>query len=275
MIKTTNSDIKAIVADILSASLDIFADHKISIYLMGSLSRGGFSETCSDIDIGIVFDSTGSGIQLSINDMISNIQMKHPNIENIISIFWGSVDSINGYSRDGRYPPFDRLDLIKSATLLYGCDIRDDLLLPSQEELEVSCAEFALQYLSKPNSLDMFQDSAYLVNQGTAALTKAILYPPRFIYLAAADEISTNQASAAYYLATFSGDDSILVEKGYQWRMEGRADDFDSTVSLLDKGLFELYNRFLIIYINKMILYKKAEIAEKLKTLQDKIISLN
>ena len=57
--------------------------------------------------------------------------------------------------------------------------------------------------------------------------------------------------------------------------MKGQADDIDSTVSLLDKGLFELYNRFLIIYINKMMIYKEIEIAEKLKTLQDKIISLN
>lgn len=271
MIKTNNSDIKAIVADILTTSLDVFCVDKITLYLMGSLSRGGFSETCSDIDIGIVFDSIEPDIQLSISDMISSIQMKYPSIENKISIFWGSIDSINGQSKDGRYPPFDRLDLIKSATLLYGNDIRDCLLLPSQEELEVSCAEFALQYLNQSNRFDMFQDAAALVKQGTPAITKAILYPTRFIYLAVSGDISTNHASATYYLATFSGNDSILVEKGYQWRMEGRADNFYSTVSLLDKGLFDLYNQFLIIYINKMTLYKKTEIANNLTTLHEKI----
>jgi len=62
-----------------------------------------------------------------IKQIQSNAVKKHSTIENSVSIFWGSITSINGLDDGGRYPPFDRLDLIEHALLLTGEDVRAEL----------------------------------------------------------------------------------------------------------------------------------------------------
>lgn len=66
---------------------------------MGSLARGGFSEAASDIDIGIVLQGPlQPDDQAQIDEVLSTSVTQYPNIKNNVSIFWGSVESINGAS---------------------------------------------------------------------------------------------------------------------------------------------------------------------------------
>jgi hypothetical protein len=260
-----------LLSDFISIADDILGEHRLAIYLMGSLARGGFSESVSDIDLGIIVYKIDSTTETYIADIVSLVKQKHPTINNKISVFWGTIDSINKSSDSGRYPPFDRLDLIDHAQLIKGKEIRNQLIKPSQIELEMGCCEFALQYLSSPARLAMFNHGSSLLNQGTTPLTKAILFPARFIYLARSNQLSTNEASAQYYVNNFSGNDALLVEKGYEWRMGNMPESQDQIITLIDNGILSLYNNFLDIYITKQYFYNNTELAKKLVYLKRKI----
>lgn len=260
-----------LLTDMSQFTDEILGEHCLAIYLMGSLARGGFSHRVSDIDIGIIVDNINSNTSTHIDDIVFRSKENHPEIHNRISVFWGTIESINESSEHSRYPPFDRLDLIDYAHLIKGREIRHQLIKPNQKELEISCAEFAIQYLESPDKLAMFKDGLFILNQGITSLTKAILFPARFIYLAQTNQFSTNEVSANYYENTFSGDDALLVKKGYQWRMNGILEDREQVVSLINNGISPLYSNFFDIYIEKFNSYNEIVLAQRLMSLKRKI----
>lgn len=263
--KTDNQEIKLLVNNVALVAQDIFKNRCIAIYLMGSLARGGFSEVASDIDIGIILDSPlQEDDQSNIDKSRSIARNKSPEIKNSVSIFWGSLDSINGIIDAGRYPPFDRLDLIDHALLLTGTDIRSELIKPDKKELEISGAEFALNSLGYKERIKEFFDCARITQKGTVYVTKTILFPARFIYLERIGEIAGNEISCQYYIDNFSGDDAKLVRYGYQWRLHSLPEDSSLVTEQLNKGLIELYHNFIEIYIERMRLYGERSLTTNL-----------
>ena len=136
--KTNNSEIKSLVNFIVASAKDVFNKHDISLYIMGSLARGGFSEISSDIDLGIIFNGSLNDVSVRINRILFTTRKNYPSVKNNISIFWGSIDSLNGVIVAGRYPPFDRLDLIEHGLLLCGTDVKGMLVRPTKKELEIA-----------------------------------------------------------------------------------------------------------------------------------------
>ena len=182
---------------------------------MGSLARGGFSEAASDIDIGIILNGMPRKDDSSIIKKIqAHSKNNYPHIKNHVSIFWGSIESINGVIDAGRYPPFDRLDLIDHAELIYGTDVRHKLAKPTQKELVIASAAFAVDYLGSRERVNEFLTGALIANKGTVYVTKTILFPTRFIYLERTGEVAGNEVSHRYYLDNFIGDDAELVRSG-------------------------------------------------------------
>lgn len=264
-------DYQDLLTDVCKFSNAILGEHCLAIYLMGSLARGGFSARVSDIDIGVVLNKITPDTAVKIEKIITLTKEKNPLIKNRISVFWGTVHSINSSSKESRYPPFDRLDLIDHAKLIQGSEVRQKLIKPNQKELKISCAEFAIQYLESSDRLAMFNDGLLILNQGATSLTKAILFPARFIYLAKTNQFSTNEASAQYYKNTFSGDDALLVKKCYQWRMNGIKEDKVQVNTLINKGIKNLYNNFLDIYIEILTDYNETELLRRLVSIKNKI----
>ena len=165
--KTTNIKIIQLVNEIASTTCFTFGDRCTAVYVMGSLARGDFSESASDIDIGIVLKDPLLDSDLQFIEQIeTDALQKHHAVKNQVSIFWGSIDSLNGIHDFGRYPPFDRLDLIDHALLLAGEDVRAKLLKPSKQELMIAGAEFALDYLGSKESIDEFFDYESFVRKG-------------------------------------------------------------------------------------------------------------
>ena len=232
---------------------------------MGSLARGGFSENASDIDLGLILDDQlRNGDELCIEQIQAKAIEKHPKVKNPVSIFWGSIASINGETEAGRYPPFDRLDLIDHAQLLSGKDIRNELKRPSKKELEIAGAEFALGYLGNKDKIEAFFNSEYIVRKGSAYASKTVLFPARFIYLARTGKIAGNDVSYRYYIDHFDGSDAELVKHGYQWRFDSFPDDVSQVVKLLDKGLRKLYQNFIDIYARQMSLHGEEALRKSL-----------
>jgi Nucleotidyltransferase domain len=275
-VKTENQNIKSLVNDISIAAQESFGDRCTAVYIMGSLARGGFSEIASDIDIGIILSSAPQeGDSTTINAMQAAAIENHSAVKNNVSIFWGSIESINGVVDAGRYPPFDRLDLIDHALLLSGTDIREKLVKPTKKELEIASAEFSLSYLGNKERIHEFLNCELISNKGVVYCTKTILFPARFIYLEKTGKIAGNDVSYQYYIDNFSGSDADLVSSGYQWRLSSLPQDLNLVTKLLNRGLTELYRKFIDIYVARMDLYEEHELKAKLIEWRQNITTLS
>lgn len=262
--KTNNSEIKSLVNHITVSAKDIFNKHKVSVYIMGSLARGGFSEIASDIDLGIILKGSLDGAGEKIKNVLSATHKNFPSVKNNISIFWGSIESINGVIEAGRYPPFDRLDLIDHALLLSGQDVRKMLTRPTRKELEIASSTFSLSYLASKERIEEFHNCLCIAEKGVVYTTKTILFPARFIYLERTGEIAGNKESFRYYMDNFKGPDAELIKYGYHWRLNSLPEDLNIVSDYLKKGLALLYIKYINIYIQRMEQYKEKTIINEL-----------
>ena len=272
--KTSNQEIISLINDITVSAEEMLGNRCMSVYIMGSLARGGFSEVASDIDLGLILSGPLQDDDLStIEEIQTNIVKNYPQINNNVSIFWGTIGSINGAVDAGRYPPFDRLDLIDHALLLSGLEVRDQLIKPTNKELEIASAEFSIDYLGNNERINEFLNCELITNKGTVYVTKTILFPARFIYLAKTSEIAGNDVSYKYYIDNFSGSDAELVDSGYQWRLNSLPENLDSVNRKIEKGLIKLYHNFIDIYVARMDLYGQFELKSKLMQWKKNITS--
>tara|TARA_Y100001960_G_scaffold15479_1_gene14038 strand:+ start:1008 stop:1826 length:819 start_codon:yes stop_codon:yes gene_type:complete len=262
--KTNNIEILAVINFLTLSINKSFISDNASIYIMGSLARGGFSDIASDIDVGIVLKGSLSDVKEKIKIILSETKKKFPSVKNNISIFWGSIDSINGQIEAGRYPPFDRLDLIDHALLLSGQDIRAQLMRPSKKELEIASSMFSISYLATKERIKEFYNCLCIAEKGVVYTTKTILFPARFIYLERTGEIAGNKESSRYYQDNFKGPSSKLIQHGYHWRINDLPKDLGIVSDYLRKGLRELYINYINIYIQSMEKYKEIEIRDEL-----------
>ena len=263
--ETKSAEIISLVNSAKQILIDTFDDRCIAIYIMGSLARGGFSERVSDIDIGIIL---AGDLETQDGDRIDNIQKsvmeKHSLVCNRLSIFWGSVDSLNGAASTGRYPPFDRLDLIDHGLILAGTDIRDKLVRPSHKELEIASAKFALGFLGDQTRINDLRNPSQIVEKGVLYVTKFVLFPPRFIYLAETGHVAGNEESVKFYAVRYNGMDAELVRCAFAWRMNGLPDNLSKVSEALSSGLGNLYCRFIDTYIERMRPYQEDELESRL-----------
>ena len=262
--KTDNSEIKSLVNLIVESTQNLFREEGVSIYVMGSLARGGFSALASDIDIGIVLNGSLYNAGEKIKKILSISRKTFPSVKNNISIFWGSVESLNGVIEGGRYPPFDRLDLIDHALLLSGQDVRQMLVRPTRKELEIASSIFSISYLANPERIEEFNNCRQIVDKGVVYTTKTILFPTRFIYLQRTGEISGNAESSQYYINNFKGPDAELVAQGYNWRVNSLPSDLNKVTIYLKEGLSSLYINYINIYVQRMEYYNENIIRDKL-----------
>ena len=273
--ETQSAEIISLVNSAKQILIDIFDDRCTAFYIMGSLARGGFSERVSDIDIGIIL---AGNLETQDGDRIDNIQKsvmeKHPLVSNHLSIFWGTVDSLNGADSTDRYPPFDRLDLIDHGLLLAGTDIRDKLVRPSRKELEIASAKFALGFLGDQTRINDLRDPSLIVEKGVLYVTKIVLFPPRFIYLAETGHVAGNEESVKFYATSYNGMDAELVRCAFAWRMNGLPDNLSKVSEALSSGLVNLYCRFIDTYIERLRTYQEDKLETRLTEWKSKISDL-
>ncbi len=262
--KTNNSEIKSLVNHIVVFAQDTFKENEVSVYVMGSLARGGFSDIASDIDLGIIIEGPLDNAREKIKDVLSAAHKAFPSVKNNISIFWGSVESLNGVIDAGRYPPFDRLDLIDHGQLLSGQDIRQILVKPTRKELEIASSTFSLSYLANQERIDEFHNCRRIAEKGVVYTTKTILFPARFIYLQRTGQIAGNEESSRYYVDNFKGPDAELIEQGYYWRHNSLPIDLNKVTDYLKKGVILLYINYINIYIQRMEYYNETVLKDKL-----------
>jgi hypothetical protein len=153
---------------------------------------------------------------------------------------------------------------VDHALLLSGNDIKDKLVRPSQKELEIASAEFSIDYLGSKERIDEFHNCERIADKGAVYVTKTILFPARFIYLAKTGKIAGNDVSYKYYTDKFSGTGARLIEQGYMWRLNSLPSDLNVVKTHLEEGLVAIYSRFIDVYTDKMGSYGENELRDKL-----------
>ena len=213
-----------VIADTVQAAQAVLGSEIEAIFTLGSLAHGGFSPLVSDVDVAIILASTAAGTADQIARVQSLVLAKASSpLSERLSVFWADWQAVRtGEGDNNRLGPVDRLDLLDSGHLLLGSDLREPSLRPSQEELVVMSADHILDRFTD-DYLERIRDTQALVVGGARIVTKAVLFPVRFMYTLRTGRIGLNDTSARWYAAEeLIG--SALALKALEWRNDGITD---------------------------------------------------
>jgi hypothetical protein len=213
-----------VMADTVQAAQAVLGSEIEAIFVLGSLAHGGFAPLVSDVDVAIVVGVTGLGTaeQMACVQSLVVEQGSSPLSERL-SVFWADWHTVRtGEGAHSRLGPVDRLDLLDSGRLLLGSDQREPSVRPSHQELVVTSADHILNKFTDAY-LDELRDTRALLAGGPRAITKAILFPVRFIYTLRTGRIGLNEDSARWYAAEGLPGSALALE-ALEWRNDGIAD---------------------------------------------------
>jgi hypothetical protein len=236
-----------VLADIVEAAETVFRAEIEALYTLGSLAHGGFAPLVSDVDVAIVLGSTGPDTANRIASVQSLVVEKATNpLSERVSVFWADWHTVRtGKGEHFRLGPVDRLDLLDSGRLLLGSDLRGPSVRPSLQDLVLMSADLILTKFTE-GYFEQLRYTEALVADGPRAVTKAILFPVRFMYTLRTGRIGLNDGSARWYAAEgLPG--SELALKALEWRNDGIS-DVELAIQLVDSDLVTLHAECLAEY---------------------------
>jgi hypothetical protein len=257
------STLEAQGEQVLGIALDLarqaWQGRLIAAYALGSLAHGGFS-AASDVDLALVLsDPLLPADSAGITRLAETIKGTNLPFADRLSVFWGSPTSLAGDSPGGRFPPLDRLDLIKYGRLLTGVDVRSRLGPPSRKELVIAGAEFALARLDTDEVVAKLKDPQDLARSDRKSLTKLILFPVRFLFTARTGEVGRNEAAVEHFVGIRRDAASTLARMALEWRnTQPQAD----AVRAIAAGVLPLYEEFLLEHERRLRDYGRGELAD-------------
>jgi hypothetical protein len=214
-----------VIADTVQAAQTVLGTDEIeAIFMLGSLAHGGFAPLVSDVDVAIIVGATTSDTAEQMARVQTLVLDKGSSpLSERLSVFWADWQTVRtGEGSHSRLGPVDRLDLLDSGRLLLGSDLREPSVRPSHRELVVMSAGHILDKFTDAH-LERLRDTRALLAGGPRAVTKAILFPVRFMYTLRTGRIGLNDNSARWYAAEVLPG-SALALKALEWRSDGIAD---------------------------------------------------
>ena len=262
-----NTEARMLAENLLVAVVD-GARHALrqrltAAYALGSLAHGGFSARVSDIDIGLVLADPLEGKDAdAVAGLMSSIAATRKPFADRLSVFWGSIRTLSGISSGGRFPPLDRLDLIQFGRVLAGRDVRGELPSPTQKELVLAGAEFALSRLATDEVTEKLKNPKALAGSDPRTLTKLVLYPLRFLLTARTGEVGRNQAAVDHFVSHAEGPAANLARMAIEWRNVPPSPGDKDAIEAMASGLIPLYQEFLLDHEQRLREYERADLAE-------------
>lgn len=249
----------------MAAALELaqqeWRERLVAAYALGSLAHGGFS-AASDVDVAFVLgDPLLATDSESVSRLVASIKASRRPFADRLSVFWGSPDSLTR-GEGGRFPPLDRLDLIKYGRLLAGIDVRARLQPPSRKELVVAGAEFALSRLGNEEVIAKIKNPESLARSDSKTLTKLILYPVRFMFTAETGDVGRNDAAVAHYVARAKGPAAELVRLALEWRNDAPPPGDAAAARAISAGVLALYEGFLSDHEDRLRHYERQDLAQ-------------
>lgn len=240
-----------VVADTVQAARAVLGSEIEAIFTLGSLAHGGFAPLVSDVDVAIVVGATSPDTAARMARVQALVVERASSpLSERLSVFWADWHAVRtGDGAHTRLGPIDRLDLLDSGRLLVGSDLREPSTRPSHLELVVMSADHMLGKFTDAY-LEQLRDTPALLAGGPRAVTKAILFPVRFMYTLRTGRIGLNDGSARWYAAEgLPG--SALALKALEWR-NGGIDDGELAGQMLDAELDALHGECFAGYAKEM-----------------------
>lgn len=265
---------EAVLAEATEAYRAALGDHLIAAYALGSLAHGGFSPLVSDIDLGLVLsDPLRSGDAETVEAVADTEKAKGSVLHERLSVFWGTRSTLAGDRPGGRFPPLDRLDLLENGRLLHGTDAaRDGLVAPSRRDLLVGGAEFALDSLAGPDTLEEIRSPSVLLARGIRRVTKLVLFPVRFTFTASTGRVGANDAAVAHHLADDRAPSKPLVAAALAWRAAPPTDQ-GAAADLLQTQTVPLYSAYVDDHILRLEAAGEPELADAFGAWRERLVS--
>jgi predicted nucleotidyltransferase len=185
----------AVLADAVAAYTRVLGDRLLAAYALGSLAHGGFSPLVSDLDLALILaDPLGKTDYARVAVVAWGLKAKGSALHDRLSVFWGTPSSLAGQVSGGRFPAFDRLDLLEHGRLLRGEDVRGGLVPPARNELLVAGALFALEHLAGSAAKPPLERPGRALSsvrraRGVRRLVKLLLFPDHFVRVASGDAL--------------------------------------------------------------------------------------
>ncbi len=285
-------DGESVLADAVAAYRVALGDRLLGAYALGSLAHGGFSPLVSDVDLGlIVRDPILPDDAMRIEEVAEAEKAKGSDLHTRLSVFWGTPSTLRGERSGGRFPPLDRLDLLESGRLLAGSDdARRGLPRPSCQELVVTGAQFAIEYLAgvrmradvggdslgsmrfaREDAIQEIRSSRLLVGRGMRRVTKLVLFPVRFLYTAATGGVGTNDAAVDRYLDDHQAPSKELVAAALAWRTQTPSNDA-GTIELLDQQMVPLYLHYVDDHIARLETLDRNDLADSFRNWRERLV---
>jgi hypothetical protein len=240
-----------VIADTVQAAEAVLGAEIEAIFTLGSLAHGGFAPLVSDVDIAIIVAATAPSTAEQMARVQSLVVEEGSSpLSERLSVFWADWRTVRtGEGTHSRLGPVDRLDLLDSGRLLLGSDQREPSVRPSHQELVVMSADHILNKFTNAY-LERIRDTQALLAGGPRAVTKAVLFPVRFMYTLRTGDIGLNEDSARWYAAEeLAG--SALALKALEWRNDGIAEE-ELAIEMLDTELDAIHDECFASYVKEL-----------------------
>lgn len=254
-----------------------FNEQLIACYALGSLAHGGFSQYVSDIDFAMILKDPldDAAYSTGIKKIRDVLQTSDLPLAQQASLFYATIDTLNESTDRIRFPAYDRLDLLIHGKLLYGTDIRENIVKPTQKEICTEGIHAYLNNFSVEDVIHQINNIESLVKKNEIhKVSKIVLLPARFIYTAKINKPSlAHNANTVNYFDNHSEDpeETKVIIWAYQLRHSPPDKVNDSilkqyeSIRNIKRTLFLLYKKFFKIYYDKLYEYNEIILALKFK----------
>ena len=273
MPETADTAIGEAVLDLaVTKAAEAFGPRLEAVYALGSLAHDGFSSLVSDVDLGLILtDPLTAQDATVIAEVSAQVRETGAPLADRLSVFWGSRHSLTHGGTPGRFPPLDRLDLLRYGRLLHGQDVRDGLPTPTHRELVVTAAQFCLNLVARYDLKGWVRNPAVLLDQGPRSYTKPVLFPTRFLYTARTGAIGRNHDAAEHLVNHYPGAAADVAGAALRWRELPAAPEDSQAIALLREGLIPLYLSCLQVHAELARTWGEDLLAEELTAAHDQL----
>ncbi len=231
----------------------VLGDRIVAAYAIGSLAHGGFAPAVSDVDLALILDALDAdsvAVMAAVRDRVA-ATVNTP-LAGRLSLFWSTWQILSSAGHSGRFPLVDREDLVRHGVCLRGEDQRHRVALPHADqlygELVLETARFMLdKFAARPDG-PLPSDTTDGPAQDCREVTKAVLFPVRFVYTAEVGQPGTNSQAVCHYCASPSRPARELVLAALRWREGGAVESTAQARAMLAEELVPLYLELTAVY---------------------------
>ncbi|MCD2192406.1 nucleotidyltransferase domain-containing protein [Actinomycetospora endophytica] len=221
-----STDAEAVLTEAVRWARRLFGSGFEAAYAIGSLAHGGYAPEVSDVDLALVVRSAGPLSRARMRAVrILTRRGCGPGPADRLSVFWGRWRDVqHGAAGRVRLPAVDRLDLLEHGRLLAGADRRAGAVPPTHADLVLDGVRFALRWFDEARVATV-RDPGRLAGKDARTVTKAVLFPVRFLATLQTGRAGANAEAVDWYVTTHRGPASPLVTAAASWREHGVGPD--------------------------------------------------